>query len=104
MVIGDTTHSSHPASFVWDVAELLLVSIPIAEQALVNPWTVMHGVPTPFAPLAALVVLFGAMFPPVHKVVEASIEHSARDIWGRQGIVEDAWLEAAEGVSASEGL
>jgi hypothetical protein len=63
----------------------------------------MRGVPASFAPLTALIVLFGAMLPPIHKVVEAGIKHGPGDIRGRRGIVEDAWLEAAEGVGASEG-
>jgi hypothetical protein len=61
-------------------------------------------VPVPFAPLAALVVLLGAVFPSVHKVVEASVEHGSWDIRGRRGIMEDAWLEMVEGIGAGKGL
>jgi hypothetical protein len=57
----------------------------------------------PFAPLTALVVLLRAVLPPVRKVVEAGIKHGLRDIRGRRGIVEDAWLEVAESVSTSKG-
>jgi hypothetical protein len=56
-----------------------------------------------FAPLTALIVLLRAMLPPVHKVVEAGIKHGSWDIRGRQGIVEDAWLEVAESIGASKG-
>jgi hypothetical protein len=47
-------------------------------------------------------VLFGAVFSPVCEVVESSIEHGSRDIRGHWGIVEDAWLEAVEGIDASK--
>jgi hypothetical protein len=53
--------------------------------------------------LAAFIILFRAIFPPVGEVVEAGIEHSLRDVRGRRGIMEDAWLEAAEGVGPCEG-
>jgi hypothetical protein len=84
-------------------AVLLLVSVPVAQQTLVDSRAVACGVSTPFAPLASLVILFGAVFPPVGEVVEAGVEHGSRDIRGRWGIVEDAWLEAAEGVGLCEG-
>jgi hypothetical protein len=80
VVVRDAAHSSCLASFVWDVAELFLVSSPIAEQALVDSQTVMRGVPMPFAPLAALIILFGAMLLPVRKVIEASVKHGPWDI------------------------
>jgi hypothetical protein len=57
----------------------------------------------PFAPLASFVVLFGSVLPPVSEVVEAGVKHGSRNIRGRQGIVEDVWLEAAEGVGPCEG-
>jgi hypothetical protein len=57
----------------------------------------------PFAPLAALIVLLRAVLPPVCKVVKAGVKHGLRDIQGHRGIVEDAWLEAAKGISTSEG-
>jgi hypothetical protein len=60
-------------------------------------------VPVPFAPLAALVILFGAVLPSVHKVIEAGIKHGLWDIRGHRGIMEDVWLEAAEGVGTSKG-
>jgi hypothetical protein len=80
VVIGDAAHSPRSASFVWDAAELFLVSSPIAEQALVDSRTVACRMPTPFTPLVAFVVLFGAVLPPICKVVEASIKHGLRDI------------------------
>jgi hypothetical protein len=80
VVVGDAAHSSHSASFVWDTAELFLVSVPVAEQTLVDSQAITHGVFTPLAPLTALVVLLGAVLPPICKVVEAGIEHSPRDI------------------------
>jgi hypothetical protein len=60
-------------------------------------------VPVPLTPLASFVVLFRAVLLPVGEVVEAGIEHGSRDIRGRRGIVEDAWLEAAEGVGPRKG-
>jgi hypothetical protein len=77
--------------------------IPVAKQALVDARAVTCGVPVSFAPLAALMVLLGAMLPPVRKVIKAGIEHGPWDIRGRQGIVEDAWLETAEGIGVSKG-
>jgi hypothetical protein len=56
-----------------------------------------------FTPLTSFVILFGAVLPPIRKVVEAGIEHGSWDIRGRWGIMEDAWLEAVEGVGASKG-
>jgi hypothetical protein len=103
MVVGDTTYSPHSASLVGDSAELFLMSVPVAEQALVDSGAVTHGMPASLAPLASLVVLLGAMLPPIHKVVEAGVEHGPRDVRGHRGIVEDAWLEAAEGIGTGEG-
>jgi hypothetical protein len=103
VIIGDAAYSSHPASLVGDSAVLLLVSVSVTQQALVDSGAIACGVSTPFAPLASLVILFGAVLPSVSEVVEASVEHSARDIRGHWGIVEDAWLEAAEGVGSCEG-
>jgi hypothetical protein len=103
MVVRDVAHPSRSASFVRDVAELFLVSVPITEQTLVDVRAVTRGVSMPFAPLTVLVVLFRAMFPSIRKVVEAGIEHGLWDIRGRRGIMEDAWLEAVESISASKG-
>jgi hypothetical protein len=103
VVVRDTAHSPCLAPFVRDSAELFLVSIPIAEQALIDPGAVMRGVPVSFAPLASLVVLLRAVLPPIRKVVEASVEHGSGDIRGHRGIMEDVWLEAAEGIGAGEG-
>jgi hypothetical protein len=63
----------------------------------------MRGVPASFAPLTLLIVLFGAMLPSVHKIVEASIKHGSWDIRGCRGIMEDAWLEVVEGIGTSKG-
>jgi hypothetical protein len=86
-----------------DSTVLLLMPVPVTQQALVDSGAVTRRVSAPFAPLTLFVVLFGAVLPPVSEVVEASIEHGLRDIRGHQGIMEDAWLEAAEGVGSSEG-
>jgi hypothetical protein len=104
VVIGDAAHSSRSASFVEDVTKLFLVSIPIAEQTLIDMQAVTRGVPASFASLTSLIVLFRPVLPPVHKVVEAGVEHGPWDVQGHRGIVEDAWLEAVEGVGASKGL
>jgi hypothetical protein len=44
------------------------------------------------------------MLPAVCEVIEAGIEHSLRDVRGHRGIMEDAWLEAVEGVGTGKGL
>jgi hypothetical protein len=80
MVVGDAAHSPCLASFVRDSAELFLMPVPIAQQALVDLGTVTCEVPTSLAPLASFVILFGAVLPPVSKVVEAGVEHGSRDI------------------------
>jgi hypothetical protein len=103
VIVGDAAYSSRSASLVGDLAILLLVPVPVTQQALVDSGTVACGVSTPFAPLASFVVLFGAVLPPISEVVEAGVEHGPRDIRGRRGIVEDAWLEAAEGIGLCEG-
>jgi hypothetical protein len=103
VVVGDTAHSSHLASLMGDSTVLLLMPVPVAQQALVDSGAVVRRVPAPFAPLALFIILFGAVFPPVSEVIEASVEHSPRDIQGCWGIVEDAWLEVVEGVGSSEG-
>jgi hypothetical protein len=103
VVVRDAAYSSRSAPLVEDLTVLLLMPIPVTQQALVNPGAVARRVPVPFAPLAAFIVLLGAMLPPVSEVVEAGVEHGSRDIRGCQGIVEDAWLEAAEGVGSGEG-
>jgi hypothetical protein len=77
--------------------------IPIAQEALIDSGAVTCGVPTPLALLASFVVLFRAVLPPVGEVVEAGVEHGPRDIRGRRGIVEDAWLKAAEGIGSRKG-
>jgi hypothetical protein len=96
-------HSSHSALFVWDMAELFLVSVPVAEQTLVDSRAITCGVSTPLAPLTALVVLLRAVLPPIRKVVEAGVEHSPWDIRGHRGVMKDMRLEAAKGVSTSKG-
>jgi hypothetical protein len=103
VVIGDAAHSSHSASLMGDSTVLLLMPVPVTQQALVDSGAVARRVSAPFAPLASFIVLFGAVLPPVSEVVEAGVEHSPRDIRGRWGIVQDVWLEAAEGVGSSEG-
>jgi hypothetical protein len=86
-----------------DSAVLLLVPVPVTQQALVDSRAVACGVPTPFAPLASLVILFGAVLPSVGEVVEAGVKHGSGDVRGCRGIVQDAWLEAAEGVGSCKG-
>jgi hypothetical protein len=103
VVVGDATYSSCTTSLVRGSAVLFLVSVSVAQQALVDTGTVACRVPAPFTPLAAFVVLLGAVFPPVGEVIEAGVEHGSRDIRGRRGIVEDAWLEAAESVGPCKG-
>jgi hypothetical protein len=103
VVVGDTAYSSCPALLMGDSTVLLLMPVPVTQQALVDSGAIAHRVPTPFAPLASFVILFRAMLPPVSEVVEAGVEHGLRDIQGRRGIVEDVWLEAAEGVGLGEG-
>jgi hypothetical protein len=80
VVVGDAAYSSCSASFVRDTTQLFLMSVRVAEQALIDVRAVTCGVPTPFAPLTALVVLLGAVFPPVCKVVEAGVKHGPWDI------------------------
>jgi hypothetical protein len=80
VVVGDTAHPSRMAPFVWNATELFLVSISIAEQTLVDSGTVTHGVPMSFAPLTLLIVLFGAVFPSIRKVVEAGVKHGSWDL------------------------
>jgi hypothetical protein len=65
---------------------------------------IAREVSVPFALLTRFMVLLGAMFLPICEVVEASIEYGLWDIQGRRGIMEDAWLEAAEGVDMDEGM
>jgi hypothetical protein len=103
VIIRDVAHSPRSASLVGDSAILLLVSVPVAQQALVDSGAIACGVFTPFAPHASFVVLFGAVLPSVSEVVEAGVEHGSRDIRGRRGIVEDAWLKVAEGIGLCEG-
>jgi hypothetical protein len=103
MIVRDAAYSSCSASLVGDSAILLLVSVSVTQQALVDSGAIACGVSTPFAPLASLVVLFRAVLPSVSEVIEAGVEHGSRDIRGHWGIVEDAWLEAAEGVGSCEG-
>jgi hypothetical protein len=44
------------------------------------------------------------MLPPIRKIIEAGIEHGPWDVRGRWGIMEDAWLKAAEGIGMGKGL
>jgi hypothetical protein len=76
---------------------------PVAEQTLVDAQAVSCQVPISFAPLASVVVLFWAVFPPICEIIEPSIEHGLQNIQGHWGIVEDAWLEAVEGIGTSKG-
>jgi hypothetical protein len=103
MVVRDTAHSSCSALFVWDMTELFLVSVSVAEQTLIDSGAVMRGMPASLTPLTSLVILFGAVLPPIGKIVKAGVEHSSWDIRGRRGIMEDAWLKAAKGVGTSKG-
>jgi hypothetical protein len=77
MVVGDATDSSGLAPFVGDATQLLLMPCPITEQTLVDARAVSCRVPIPLAPLASVVVLFGAVFPSVREVIESSIEHGS---------------------------
>jgi hypothetical protein len=97
-------YSSHSASLVGDSTILLLMPVPVTQQALVDSGAVARRVSAPFAPLASFIILFGAVLPPVSEVIEAGIKHGPRDIRGCRGIMEDVWLEAAEGVGSCEGL
>jgi hypothetical protein len=56
------------------------MSDPIAEQALIDARAIACGVPVPLAPEAPFIVLVGAMFSPVHEVIEPCIEHGSQDI------------------------
>jgi hypothetical protein len=103
MVVGDATYSPGPTTLVGGSAVLFLVPVSVAQQTLVDSGAIPRGVSAPFAPLAPFVVLLWTMLPPIGEVVEAGIEHGARNVRGRRGIVKDAWLEAAEGVGAGEG-
>jgi hypothetical protein len=76
----------------------------IAEQALMDACAIACRVPVLFAPLASSVVLVGAMLPPIHKVVKASIKHGPWDVRGHWGIMENTWLEAAEGIGVGQGM
>jgi hypothetical protein len=80
VVIRDAAYLSGLASFVRDTALLLPMSNSIAEQALMDAYAIACQVPVLFAPLASFVVLVGAVLPPVHKVVEASIKHGPWDV------------------------
>jgi hypothetical protein len=60
-------------------------------------------VPVPLTPLAVLVILLRAVLPSVCEVVEAGVEHGLWNVQGCQGIVEDAWLKAAEGIGMGKG-
>jgi hypothetical protein len=104
MVVWDAAYLFSLASFVRDVALLLPVSDSIAEQILIDACAIACQVSVPLAPLTPLMVLFGAMFPPVCKVVEAGVKHGPWDIWGYQGIVEDVWLKAAKGIGVGQGV
>jgi hypothetical protein len=103
VVVGDSADPPSLASLVGDVALQFPMSGSIAEQTLIDVRAVVCRIPVPFAPLALFMILFRAMFPPVCEVVKAGIKHGPWDIQGRQGIVEDAWLKAAEGVGVSQG-
>jgi hypothetical protein len=80
MVVWDAAYLFSLASFVRDVALLLPVSDSIAEQILIDACAIACQVSVPLAPLTPLMVLFGAMFPPVCKVVEAGVKHGPWDI------------------------
>jgi hypothetical protein len=92
VVIRGLAHSSGSAPLVQNAAMFFHMPHSVTEQALIDAWAVARGVPIPLAPLAAFVVLVGAMLPPVHEVVKACIEHGPQDVRGRQGIMEDVWL------------
>jgi hypothetical protein len=102
MVVGDAAYSPGSTSLVGGPAVLLLVPVSVAQQTLIDSRAIPRGVSTPFTPLAPLVILFWAVFPPIGEVIEASVEHSAGNVRGRRGIVKDVWLEAAEGIGTRE--
>jgi hypothetical protein len=103
VVVGDSADLPSSASLVGNVALQFPMSGSIAEQTLIDAHAVACRIPVPFAPLALFIILFRAMFSPVCEVVEAGIKHGPWDIQGCRGIVENAWLEVAEGVGASQG-
>jgi hypothetical protein len=87
---------------VGDAALFLNVPKSVTEQALVNLCTVVHRVSISFTPLTVYIALVGAVLPSIHEVIEVCIKHSPGDIQGCQGIVEDVWLEAAEGIGVDQ--
>jgi hypothetical protein len=92
MVVRDTAHSPQAASSIRDVTLLFDMPGSVAEQALIDLCTVMHGVPTPATPQAVYVASIRAGLLAICEVIEAGIEHGPRNIRGCRGIVEDAWL------------
>jgi hypothetical protein len=104
MVIRDSADLSSMASFVRDMASFLHMPGSIAEQALVDVYTVVCNMPISFAPVAMLIVFVWAMFPPVHKVIEPCIEHGSRDVQDCWGIVEDMWFQPAKGICMGKSM
>jgi hypothetical protein len=98
------THSSGAAPFVWDVALFFHVPSPVTEQALIDVHAVVCDMPILAAPETVHIILVRAMLPPIREVVEPCIEHGLGDVQGHQGIVKDAWLEAAEGIGTGQGV
>jgi hypothetical protein len=92
------------APLVWDAALFFHMPSSVAEQALIDVHAVMHDMPSLSTPEAMLVILVGAVLPPIHEVVEPCIEHSPGNVQGCWGIVKDVWLESVEGVSMSQGV
>jgi hypothetical protein len=103
MIVGDVTDSSGVAASMWDVALFFEVSCPVAEQALVDVHTLVCEVAMSLAPEAVRVIFVGPVLPPVCEVVEPHVEYGLGNICSCWGIVEDTWLEAAEGIGSGQG-
>jgi hypothetical protein len=101
VVIGNAAYLSQVASFVEDVALFFDMPSPIAEQALVDLGTVVCGVSVLAAPQAVDIAFIGAVLPPIHEVIKTGVKHG--DVQGCRGIMEDVWLEVAEGIGMGQG-
>jgi hypothetical protein len=95
---------THPEwHLLWgDVTLLFDVPGPIAEQALVDMYAVVHEVSAPATPEAMCIIFIGAVLLPIHEVIEPCIKHGLGNVQGHRGIMKDAWLKAAEGISAGQ--
>jgi hypothetical protein len=98
------TDLSSTASLVGNVALLFKMPCSITEQALIDVHTLVREMARLPTSEAVHVVFIRAVLPPICEVIKPCVKYCLRDICHCWGVMEDARLEAMEGIGSSQGV